>query len=128
MKTRAENSEAPLEKATGSHLIQANFQMCGTGAQVLFLQSYLPENKSSNFFFLQRNDLLIDVMKEITDHIFKQEVVSEWHYDEESYLSKMGKQLLGNIPSFETLRLFRMWVNQMAKKIKKVVFHVNLKK
>ena len=45
------------------------------GPQVLFLQSYLPENKSSNFFFLQRNDLLIDVMKEITDHILKQEVV-----------------------------------------------------
>ena len=100
--------------------------MCCTGAQILFLQSYLPQSKSSNFFFLQRNDLLIDVMKEITDHILKQEVVSEWHYDEESYLSKLGKQLLGNIPSFETLRLFRMWVNQMAKKVKKVVFHVNL--
>ena len=71
MKTRAENAEMPLEKVTGSHVIQTNFQMCCTWGQITFLQSYLPEKKCSNFFFIKRNNLLIDVMKEITDHSLK---------------------------------------------------------
>jgi len=64
--------------------------MCCTGGQIIFLQSYLPERKISNCFFIKRNDLLIDVMKEIADHILKHEVVTEWHYEENSYLAKLG--------------------------------------
>ena len=49
--------------------------MSCAGANLVFLQSYLPEKKSSNIFF--RNDLLIDVLKEITDHILHQKIVSK---------------------------------------------------
>ena len=31
--------------------------------------------------------------------------------------------VLGSIPTFDTLRNFRSWVNSMAKQVKKVVFH-----
>ena len=122
VKTRAENAEMPLEKVTGSHVIQTNFQMCCTGGQITSLQSYLPEKKCSNFFFIKRNNLLIDVMKEITDHILKHEVVTEWHHEENSHLTRLGKQLLGNVPNFDSLRSFRSWVNCMAKQVQRVVF------
>lgn len=82
--------------------------MCCTGGQIIFLQSYLPERKISTCFFIKRNDLLIDVMKEIPDHILKHEVVTEWHYEENSYLAKLGKQLLGSIPTFDTLHFWVM--------------------
>ena len=39
-------------------------------------------------------------MKEIADHILKHEVVTELHYEENSYLAKLGKQLLGSIQKF----------------------------
>ena len=122
VKTRAENSEAPLDKITGSHIIQANFQMSCAGANLVFLLSYLPEKKSSNIFFIPRNDLLIDVLKEITDHILHHKIVSKWDYEENNHLSELGKNLLNTVPSFDTLRQFRKWVNQMTKHIKKVVF------
>lgn len=62
-------------------------------------------------------------MKEIADHIFKHEVVTEWRYEENSYLAKLGKQLLGSMPTFDKLHIFGSWVNSMAKQVKKVVFN-----
>ena len=96
--------------------------MSCAGANLVFLQSYLPEKKSSNIFFIPRNDLLIDVLKEITDHILHHKIVSKWDYEENNHLSELGKNLLNTVPSFDTLRQFRKWVNQMTKHIRKVVF------
>ena len=52
--------------------------MSCAGANLVFLQSYPPEKKSSNIFFIPRNDLFIDVLKEITDHILHHKIVSKW--------------------------------------------------
>ncbi|KAL9959757.1 hypothetical protein ACROYT_G033112 [Oculina patagonica] len=122
VKTRAENSTAPLEKVTGSHVVQTNFQMSCTGGQITFLQSYLPEKDVSNFFYIARNDLLINVIKDITDHILHNEVFVEWHYDEHPHLCKLGEELLGSIATFERLRYLRSWINVLAKDVKKVAF------
>ena len=77
--------------------------MCCTGGHITFLPSYLPEKKVSNVFFIKRNDLLIDVMKKLSDHILNHEVVTQWNYEENDHLAKLGKQLLGNVPTFDTL-------------------------
>ena len=122
VKIRAENADEPLQKINGVHLIQANFQMCCTGGHIIFLQSYLPEKKVSNVFFIKRNGLLIDVMKELSDHILKNEMVTQWNYEENDHLAKLGKQLLGSVPTFDILRHFRSWVNRLAKQVQKVVF------
>ena len=74
------------------------------------------------FFFIERNNLLIDVMKENTDHILKHAVVTEWHHEQNSHLTRLGGQLLGNVPNFDSLRNFRSWVNCMAKQVQYVVF------
>ena len=79
VKTRAENSDAPLETISGAHLVQANFQMIRTGDQITFLQSYLPEKDMSNFFYIKRNDLLMNVIKNITDHILHNTIFDHLH-------------------------------------------------
>lgn len=66
---------SPIRQNQGSHILQANFQMACTRANLVFLQCHLPEKKSSNTFFIPRNDLLIDVLKEITDHILHRKIL-----------------------------------------------------
>ena len=78
--------------------------MSCTGGQITFLQSYLPEKDVSNFFYIARNDLLINVIKGITDHILYHKVFVEWHYDEHPHLCKLGEELFGNTATFERLR------------------------
>jgi len=74
------------------------------------------------FFYIARNDLLINVIKDITDHILYNKVFVEWHYDEHSHLCKLGEELFGNTGMFERLRYLRSWVNVLAKDDKQVVF------
>ena len=59
-------------------------------------------------------------MKEIIDHILRHEVVTEWHHEENSHLTRLVKQLLGNVPNFDSLRSFRSRVNCMAKQVQTV--------
>ena len=61
----------PLEKISGTHLVQTNFQMACSDGDITFLQSYLPEKDISHFFYVKRNDLLVNVVKDITDHMLQ---------------------------------------------------------
>ena len=122
VKTRAEDSESPLEKVSGSHLVQTNFQMACTGDDITFLQSYLPEKEISHFFYVKRNDLLIDVVKDITDQMLENKTFIEWHYDEYSSLKNLGQQLMGTTATFEWLRPLRSWINVLARDVQKVSF------
>ena len=61
-------------------------------------------------------------MKELSDHILKHEVVTQWTYEENDHLAKLGKQLLGSVSTFDILHHFRSWVNRLAKQVQKVVF------
>ena len=78
------------------------FRCLVQGPILVFLQSYLLEKKSSSIFFIPRNERLIDVLKEITDHILHQKIVSKWDYEENNHLSELGKNLLNTVPSFDT--------------------------
>ena len=112
----------PLERISGTHLVQTNFQMACTNGDITFLQSYLPEKDISHFFYVKRNDLLVNVVKDITDHMLQNTIFTDQHYDEHSYLKKLGEQLLGGIATFERLRPLRSWINGLAKEIKRVSF------
>ena len=101
MKTRAEGSESPLTTVSGAQVVQTNLQMVCTGGQITFLQSYLPEKDTSNFFYIRRNDLLLNVVQEICDHILLNTVFTGWHNDDHPQLSKLGEQLFGHTANFE---------------------------
>ena len=115
VKTRAINSSAPLESVTGPHIIQSNFQMACTGGKVTFLESYLPEHNIANAFLVKHDNLVFDVCKAMTDHIFEKKIVTCWPHEERNLLKKLGEQVLGKVPTFESLRPLRSWINAMAK-------------
>ena len=111
-----------MENITGAHLVQANLQMICTGGQITFLQSYLPEKDVSNFFFIKRNDLLMNVIKDVTDHILQNTLFDSWHYDEHPLLCKLGEKLVDNTATFERLQPLRSWINLLAKHVEQVLF------
>ena len=96
--------------------------MACTVAEITFLESYLPEQHIANFFTIERNSLLIDVCKMITDHILERKTVTYWPHEENKLLKKLGDQVMGQIPSFDSLRPLRSWVNNMAKSVEQVLF------
>lgn len=96
--------------------------MACTNGHITVLQSYLPEKDIYNFFYVKRNELLVNVVKDITDHMLQNTIFTDWHYDEHSYLKKLEEQPLGGTATFERLRPLRSWINGLAKDIKRVSF------
>ena len=96
--------------------------MACTGGDITFFQSYLPEKEISHFFYVKRNDLLINVVKDITDHMLENKTFIEWHYDEHSSLKNLGQQLMGTTATFERLRPLWSWINVLARDVQKVAF------
>ena len=94
--------------------------MACTGGDTTFLQSYLPEKEIPHFFYLKRNDLLINVVKDITDHMLENKSFIEWHYYEHSRLKNFGQQLMGTTATFERLRPLRSWIIVLARDVQKV--------
>ena len=95
--------------------------MACTVAKVTFLESYLPEKHVANFFTIERNNLLINVCKMITDHILEQKTVTYWPHQEKKMLRKLGDLVIGQIASLDSLRPLLSWVNNMAKSMEQLL-------
>ena len=67
IKTRAENSTSPLNNFKGEHLLQTHLQMACTGFSYVIVESFDPETETANFFLVRKDELLLSVLKEITD-------------------------------------------------------------
>lgn len=65
---------------------------------------------------------MINVVKDITDHMLENKTLIEWHYDEHSSLKDLGQQLMGTAATFERLRLLRSWIKVLARDVQKVSF------
>ena len=96
--------------------------MAITGATITFLQSYLPETKSFNVFLIERNHLLLDVVKMVIDHMITNTVITSWAHEENNFVKKAGEQNLNKVPTFASLKPVRAWVKKEATKIKRVHF------
>ena len=122
VKTRAIDCSAPLIGVSASLILQSNLEMVCTGGNVTFLESYNPEQNCANIFFIECNNLLLDVCKTVTDAILLRKEITEWPHEENTFLRKLGEHLEGNIPTFENIRSLRSWLNAMTKTVKQVVF------
>ena len=91
-------------------------------AILFFVKRDLEPPFTTLFFYIIRNDLLLNITKDITDRILEQRVFDQWHHDDNIHLRKLGEQVLGHMATFENLHHFRSWVNNMAKSTKIVVF------
>ena len=122
IKTRIAECKEPLTSITADHLLQTNFQMALTGATITFLQSYLPETKSSNVFLIERNNLLLDVVKMVIDHMVTNTTITSWAHEEDNLLKKAGEQNLNKVPTFASLKPLRAWIKKEATKVRRVHF------
>lgn len=123
VKTRAQEGNKPLQNVTASHIVQCNFQMECSGAEITILESYLPEQKCTNLFLIQKDNLLVEVCKTITDSLLEsKEIADSWSHEENNYLIKLGQNLKGKQPTFENTKSLRSWINNMAKHIQPVSF------
>ena len=62
-KTRAEGNLEPLSSVTGAHVAQIQLQEECAQANVCIFQSYVPENRKSNYFFIRKNNNFINAFK-----------------------------------------------------------------
>ena len=70
---------------------------------------------------------VIDVCKAMADHILERKIVTYWPHEKHNLLKKLGKQVLGQVPTFESLRPLRSWINAMSKTVKQVIFSSRVK-
>lgn len=116
IKTRIAGSKEPLNSITADHLLQTNFQMSLTGANITFLQSYLPETKCSNVFLIEKNNLHLDVVKMVVDKMITNTIITSWNYEEDNLLRKTGEHNLNKVLSFESLKPLRAWLKKRLPK------------
>lgn len=119
VKTRVAGTDAPLMAITANHLLQTNFQMTMAKATIVFLQSYHPEKKTFNTLLIQKNNLLPTVTKTIIDHMITGHAITEWPHEENKLSKKLGELNFGQVPNFQSMKLFRPWVKE-TKKVMKV--------
>ena len=124
IKTRAKGCEGPLENLykCPSYLVQVQVQMMCTDSKYSLIESYSPEQKTAIFFLVERHDVLLDVMKCITDSIIENTTIQKWPHTEHKKLKQLGDAVLGRIPTFESLSQLRRFIREHCKTLYKVQF------
>ena len=122
IQTRAENSTSPLDSLKGEHLIQTQLQMACTGFDYVIVESFHPESNSANFFLVRKDELLLSVLKDITDSILKQTPVDRWDHVERRVFQLLGEKLTSTIPNFTSLKTLRVYINKVAKSLPRLKF------
>lgn len=72
--TRPAKTEGPLPslKQLPSYYIQPQLEMVCTGASYCILESCHPETQQAPFFLIKRDDVLMSIIKDITNSILKE--------------------------------------------------------
>ena len=124
IKTRAVNADGPLKSLASfpNYFVQCQLQMVCTDAHSCILLSYHPESKHGNFFLIKRDDLLMNVIKDICDCLLNNELLLEWYHNEVHELKLLGKKLTGKKMDFEILKPLRSYINKCTKKVSPVKF------
>ena len=104
------------------YFTQTQLQLLTTDRQYCILQSYSPEHKLSNFFLVKRHNVFLEVAKSITDSLLQNEPIMSWNHTEHPNLKKLGEQLLGRVPTFDTLSQFRRYIRIQCKNLPIVEF------
>ena len=102
VKTMAEGSSGPLASLEKfqHYFVQCQLQILCTGAEFCILKSYPPESKTSKLFIIKYHN---NTLKTITDCIFDENHILDWHHTEIVELQTFAKQILGKVSNFELL-------------------------
>ena len=96
--------------------------MACTDAHSCILVSYHPETKFGNFFLVQRNNIIIDILIDVCNAILDKTVIDTWVYNDTNEYRNLGKKISGRSLDFETLKPLRVHINKQMKKIAKITF------
>ena len=124
VKTRAAKTEGPLTslKQQPSYYIQPQLEMVCTGASYCILESCHPETQQPSFFLIKRDDVLISVIKDITNSILKEKPLLEWSHSENNVYKRLGENVAGRIPDFASIKPLRSHINAPLKSVPMVEF------
>lgn len=124
VKKRAAKTEGPLTslKQLPSYYIQPQLEMVCTGASYCILESYHPETQQVSFFLVKRDDVLMSVIKDITNSILNEKPLLEWSHSEHNYYKRLGENVAGRIPDFASIKPLRSHINLLVKSVPMVKF------
>ena len=91
-KTRALNSEGQLQSLEKfpSYFAQTKMQMPCTDASFCILLSYHLETESGNFFLIQKINVLVDIIMDVSNFTFKDQIFDSWSHTEIKELQMFG--------------------------------------
>ena len=111
VKTRPAKTEGLLTslKQLPSCYILPQLEMMCTGASYYILESYHLETQQASFFLVKRDDVLISVMKDITNSILKEKPLLEWSHSENNYYKRLGENVARHtlVPDFAGIKPLR---------------------
>ena len=93
IKTGTLNSEGPLQYLEKflSYFAQTQQEMACTEASFCILLSYHPETESGNFFLIQKDNVLEDVIMGVCNFIYNQ-IFDSWSHTEIKELQMFGEK------------------------------------
>ena len=124
IKTRALNSEGPLQSLDKfpGYFIQTQLQMACTDSNFCLLVSYHAESKLEIFFLIQRDNVLIDVILEVCNFIYNDQILDSWCHNEITDLQMFGQKLSGKHFTHENLKPLRSYIKICSKNVVQVHF------
>ena len=95
--------------------------MACTGAPYCILESYHPETQQASFFLAKRDNVLMSVVKDITNSILNGEPFLESSHSENSYYKCLGENVSGRIPDFASIKPgVRSYIITVVKSVSRV--------
>ena len=124
VKTRAAGSTTPLcdLNKNPSYFLQTQLQMLCTDTHYCLLMSYHPESIKANYFLIQRDDIVLSMVKIVINSIYNKAPILEWPHKENIALRNIEKHIIGKIPNFESLKSIRSYINKCSKNATPVKF------
>ena len=119
-KTRAEGNLEPLSSVTGAHVAQIQSQEECAQPNVCILQSYVPENRKSNYFLIRKNNNFINAFKVCCNTILSNSKIDIISLD--TILAQKLQGMSNQVPSFENLLPVRQWANELVRSCLEVFF------
>ena len=89
--------------------------MVCTGAPYCILESYHPETQQASFFVVKTDNVLMSVVKGITNSILNDKPLLEWSHSENNYYKRLGENVAGRI-------FCRSYINTVVKSVPRVKF------
>ena len=89
--------------------------MACADTQFCILLSYHPESETGKFFMIQKNSLLLNIVKDVCDCRFENGKLVDWNYYDTKETKNLGKKLLGKSLNFEDLKPLRNFIKNEGK-------------